>query len=152
MDGPSFPRSIRWRLQLGLLALPNDADDDNDNDCSMEDIYKYNASLLHDQRSRYHDLVDKYEVGLHAAAASVEAAVQEKEEAPAESKNNNHDSTAALDPLTAMVREQEAQAKRRQELELKYRKERARRNRGIYEGERDSPTNGGTDAVRTFRE
>ena len=36
-----------------------------------------------------------------------------------------------MDPLTAMVMEQEAQETRKQELYLKYRKERARRKRGL---------------------
>ena len=57
------------------------------------------------------------------------------EEPKEETNNDTPQQQDALDPLTAMVREQEAQEKRRQELDLKYRKERARRKRGIQEGE-----------------
>ena len=140
--GPLLPRSIRWRLQLGLLALPPPSENDG---CSTEELYTYNSSLLHDQRTRYQDLVEKYEVHV----VSTESDTQQEAAAPPEAEIPDETTAlAALDPLTAIVREQEAQAKRRQELELKYRKERARRNRGLYEGEGESPTNG-VDAVRS---
>lgn len=147
-DPSLLPRSIRWRLQLGLLALPNNDDESNENVCSTNELYEYNSSLLHDQRTRYHDLVEKYEV--HAVSTDQGGRV---DETPAASvfPDINETTAAALDPLTAIVREQEAQAKKRQELELKYRKERARRNRGMaYQGENsESPTNNGAaDAVR----
>jgi hypothetical protein len=142
MDGPSLPRSIRWRLQLGLLALPSSEKDA----WSTEELYTYNASLLHDQRTRYQELVEKYEVHQESTTEEEE---EDKPEAALAERSDEATTAAALDPLTAIVREQEAQAKRRRELELKYRKERARRNRGIYQGESESPTNNsGTDAVR----
>jgi hypothetical protein len=140
MDGPSLPRSIRWRLQLGLLALPSSEKDA----WSTEELYAHNASLLRDQRTRYQQLVEKYEV--HHESTTEEE--EDKPEAALAERSDEAATAAALDPLTAIVREQEAQAKRRRELELKYRKERARRNRGIYQGESESPTNSGTDAVR----
>jgi len=129
---------------LGLLGLPNATNEDEL--CSLEDLYECNASLLQDQRTRYRALVEKHEAALQAFMA--EGANEEEEATEEEAPATETNDTAALDPLTAMVREQEAQEKRRQELELKYRKERARRNRGIYEGEAGGDShNGTTDAV-----
>lgn len=49
-----------------------------------------------------------------------------------------------VDPLTAMVMEQEARETRKQELYLKYRKERARRKRGLVT-ELSRPTDAGEE-------
>lgn len=158
MDGPSLPRSIRWRLQLGLLALPNSNGDEKeqDNVYSFKELYECNASLLQDQRRRYQDLVEQHAETLHAFlhAEQQDDNTNANKQASQESTPANETTTAAvsLDPLTAMLREQEAQEKRRQELELKYRKERARRNRGISNDGQVSNDSGGdgatTDAVR----
>lgn len=129
MDGPSLPRSIRWRLQLGLLRLP-DAEDP----VSLDDLYEFNASLLQEQRARYDNLVEKHEAGLVGNVVVPEEETENTIDAPTEEPPA---AGMMLDPLTAMVQEQEAKEKRRQELDLKYRKERARRKRGIYEGEAD---------------
>ena len=131
MDGPSLPRSIRWRLQLGLLQLPESADTDS---LSLQELYEWNATQLQEQRERYRDLVEKHEANHIVFPLQQEQHEEEAEQAPVSPAVDNN---AMLDPLTAMVREQEAQEKRRQELDLKYRKERARRKRGIYEGETD---------------
>lgn len=141
MDGPSLPRSVRWRLQLGLLALPSTTEEEQE--LSLKDLYDYNASLLQDQRNRFNDLREEHAEALEAFVAEEQQHDDNDETSATASPPPT--TTASLDPLTAMLQEKEAQEERRRELELKYRKERARRNRGISN---DSPTNSSnTDAV-----
>lgn len=152
MDGPSLPRSIRWRLQLGLLALPNSKDDEEEDGSeeptmlTEQDLYEYNASLMHDQRQRYLDLREQHREALEAFRNEShhrdESNDETSNDVPAQDTASTSTDATLLDPLTAMVREQEAQEKRRQELELKYRKERARRNRGISDEAGASHHNG----------
>jgi hypothetical protein len=104
MDGPSLPRSIRWRLQLGLLRLP-DAEDP----VSLDDLYEFNASLLQEQRARYDNLVEKHEP-VSRGLVQVEVPEEETEtDAPPEEPPAMD---MMLDPLTTMVQEQEAKQKR----------------------------------------
>jgi TBC1 domain family protein 5 len=119
-------------LQLGLLRLPDPQDP-----VSLDDLYEFNAALLQEQRARYDQLVEKYEPNL---VRDIVVEAPTTTDIPTEHDHHEPPAAAAaademLDPLTAMLKEQEAKEKRRQELDLKYRKERARRKRGIYEGE-----------------
>ena len=60
--------------------------------------------------------------------------------------------SAEVDPLTAMVMQQEAQQKRLEKLELKYRRERAMRKRGIQiEGEDGKNDRFDTYSVRSMK-
>jgi hypothetical protein len=115
----SLPRSIQWRLQLGLLKGVTNM--------TLEEIILENQDLVKQQSTRFERLMEKHvhseeeddenEEEVTASAAVPEQAPQQP--AP------------EYDPLTAMVMENEARETRKQELYLRYRKERARRKRGL---------------------
>ena len=135
----SLPRSVRWRIQLGLLQDPSDDDTvpntDKDGDdkhiCNLETLSNYNLGVIVKQAERFKGLVEKH----------VETATEDEKEthdlSPSSAESNEIDSAnntakpAEIDPLTAMVMEKEAQETRKAELYLKYRKERARMKRGL---------------------
>lgn len=127
VDGSSLPRSVRWRIQLGLLEVPEKNEEQTE---FLERLIDLNRIAVNEQRSRYDALVQKHFSSIHP---------QEEIDPPQiELPSNDHlreltekDDGELLDPLTAMVMEQDARENRRKELDLKYRKERARRNRGI---------------------
>jgi hypothetical protein len=144
-DLKRFPRSVQWRIHLGLLKGCPDSDANAGNpsvvvsSTSLEDVYKWNSEFIAQQQGRFKELMAKYveeEQEEHppdpAASLSPVAATPNKNNNnpgggdPLANSNNNN-----LDPLTAMFMEQEAQETRKQELYLKYRKERARRKRGL---------------------
>lgn len=98
-------RSFRWRTQLGLLPK----------DCHME-------QSLQERWTDYHRLLSEHPY-------------------PHDDKDTNHNQDAPtttaketltidMDPLTAMLDEMEARTAREQELDRRYRRERARRKRG----------------------
>ena len=139
----SLPRSVRWRIQLGLLEYDSDLSSQH----TLENIYSLNASQIEQQNNKFQELMEKY--------------VHEEEEEQTEayddltsSKTNgigdggeagaHAGSPVDVDPLTAMVMEQEARETRKQELYLKYRKERARRKRGLVT-ELSRPTDAGEE-------
>merc|ERR1719162_1096841 len=134
-----LPRSVRWRIQLGLLQDPSagatvantKVKEDEKLICTLETVSAYNHDTISAQAERFKGLVEKY----------VEESTEIEEEQPSlsqslSSENNGFDGTnntaepGEIDPLTAMVMEQKAQEMRKAELYLKYRKERARRKRG----------------------
>ena len=116
-----LPRSVRWRIQLGSLIEPQTVDDDSLFATPLETVFKFNERIIQEQNARFQEFVRKY----------VEVEVEERDEEGQESEENNQNSAAAeIDPLTAMVMEQEARETRKAELMLKYRKEKARRKRG----------------------
>ena len=136
----SLPRSVRWRIQLGLLQDPsentianNKGKNDDERVCNLEALTDYNHDAILKQTERFKALVEKY----------VEETVQVDNEKPGMSKSLSTESNepddglkstskpAEIDPLTAMVMEKEAQETRKAELYLKYRKERARMKRGL---------------------
>jgi hypothetical protein len=171
MDGTLMPRSIRWRIQLGLLQVPEDEASEQQNKASpsLSDLAKHNQERLALQRQEYDRLVEKHEIRRvlrHAVVMEDKDGFvvtdKKKESSPTlvanddavdplfhTSSHNDDDNPLAqngvapsdkkkssqLDPLTAMVMEQERQEKRLHDLDLKYRKERARRKFGISEGE-----------------
>lgn len=118
-----LPRSIRWRLQLKLFEWPPDANPTGST--LMEQIQRQNANIIQQQNERFQKLVEQY----------IEEDVPEGEEetAPTVSHEETTAPTASaeIDPLTAIFMEKQAQETRQAELLLKYKKERARRKRGL---------------------
>lgn len=129
-----LPRSVRWRIQLGLLedplannTIPNTSKGGNNQlVCNVESVLELNRDAIAKQEERFKRLEDKY---------IEETADDERQEQASE--NNGFDSvndspkSAEIDPLTAMVMEKEAQETRKAELYLKYRKEKAMMKRGL---------------------
>jgi len=152
-----LPRSIKWRLRLGLLQSTTSNAFADDVVFSLEDVIQQNQTLLQDEQSHYEELKATYHDHFKAKIKDDELASNEND-VPLEV--NQEDgvllvdvnlqrggggeidplssasastaiATAMIDPLQAMLMEQQAQERRRQELDLKYRKEKARRNRGL---------------------
>jgi hypothetical protein len=117
-SAPKFPRSVTWRIQLGLLKGGGS---------SLEEIYQQNKEIIAQQHKRFQELVEKHvemedeEEEQHVNDAQ-QGIVQKKQEETV---------VDDMDPLTAMVQETEQRETRKKELYLKYRKERARRKRGL---------------------
>ena len=132
MNGPALPRSIRWRLQLGLWKLMHK--DEGEQEWSLQELNDFNKDLVKEQRDEYCRLVQRLR---EEEQKQIELEKQEKEKRAKEdplammSAGENAD----VDPLTAMMLQQEAQEKRLQKLELKYRIERARRKHGLQTSE-----------------
>jgi hypothetical protein len=120
MDLSTIPRSVRWRIQLGVLE---NVDPSDWNSASIADqlnlIYETNKELIQKQQERFQSLVEKY--------VEVEIPVEEVQSPEKETVHQVPD----VDPLTAMLMEQQALETRKAELLLKYKKERARRKRGL---------------------
>ena len=128
-DWSNLPRSVRWRLQLGILAEPSI----QQQDLTLDVLLQHNQSKISDLGEKFKELVAKH--------------VEEDEELVEGDDSNNsgngqdgggndgdtaaNSKTPEIDPLTAMVMEEEARETRKAELYLKYRKERARRKRGL---------------------
>lgn len=87
---------------------------------SLETVLEANGEQILKQNDRYQDLVSRY--------MDVEV---EEEQVNEQDQGQHAQSAAEIDPLTAMVMEKEAHESRKAELYLKYRKEKARRNRGL---------------------
>lgn len=171
MDGSLMPRSIRWRIQLGLLKIPETTPDQT-TPASLSDLAKHNRERLARQRQDYNRLVEKHEVHRvhHAVVEDQDGFVVTDDSQTVEDDvdpllHPSHDASqnrgsalpnekaAPLDPLTAMVMEQEKQEKRLHDLDLKYRKERARRKFGLPEEERviqDDQHHDGGDRFDTY--
>ena len=126
-DLSNLPRSLRWRIQLRLFVDPSMVDPAAGID--IEQVHKWNEEAIAHQNDRFQQLMEKY----------IEEEDDEEEEAGAsagagpggDGPGENATVAVDIDPLTAMVREQEARETRKAELYLKYRKERARRKRGL---------------------
>jgi hypothetical protein len=115
-DLSGLPRSVRWRIQLGLFVDPST--EDPTATTNLEFCFQWNSETVSQQNARFRELMEKY--------------IEEEEEV----KEAEQEATAAhtaldIDPLTAIVREQEERESRKAELYLKYRKEKARRKRGL---------------------
>lgn len=123
VDGSLLPRSIRWRIQLGLLQVPEDLD--GADPALLNSLTELNRTRVEEQRAHYDALLEKHFASIRPIEEEEEESLPEAQEEPTVEEED------LLDPLTAMVMEQEAREKRRKELDLKYRKERARRNRGM---------------------
>lgn len=114
-----IPRSVRWRIQLGIFQSVDPAEfRESSTKDILDAIYQINTGVIQQQKERFQSLMEKY----------VEEEVEDELHSPEPPQ------TAALpevDPLTAIVMEQQAIETRKAELLLKYKKERARRKRGL---------------------
>lgn len=152
MDGPLLPRSIRWRLQLGLWILP-DRENDQEQLWTLQEILDHNREIIEQQRQGYSQLLLQFEEedGVNQGELNVQHAPDEKTGSVKEEANDQVDdisSNPEVDPLTALLREREAQEERLHDLDLKYRKDKARRKRGVYQELADTTDRGDTYSVR----
>ncbi|CAB9527224.1 TBC1 domain family member 5 [Seminavis robusta] len=130
-----LPRSVTWRLLLGLIKSPRQ----NTTVLELEDVIQFNNQLLQEEVSNYARLKELYTPHLSEMdAPSAPAVISTSNGDPIETPEADKplpiapdSSSDFFDPLTAMMMEQQAQEVRRQELDLAYRKEKARRNRGL---------------------
>lgn len=121
MDLSTIPRSVRWRIQLGVYnAVDTTGVVDTASTAQLLNlIYETNKEVIQKHHERFQSLVEKYvEVEIPAEEAVSPA-------------NETHLQLPDVDPLTAMLMEQQALETRKAELLLKYKKERARRKRGL---------------------
>lgn len=126
MDLSVLPRSIQWRLQLGVLqavdpAKWNPAMSDAQ---VLELVFQENESTLQQQKEQFQKLIENH----------VEEEVVEEEGVEIQTEPSNSPQSPPqpeVDPLTAIVMEHQARETRKAELLLKYKKERARRKRGL---------------------
>jgi hypothetical protein len=135
-DLSCVPRSIRWRILLGLLNDPTNSSNVESRHghiggtCTLQTVHDCNIEVIAQQNDRFKILVEK-----HVEEDETEQQARQRHEEG--SSNGTTDtgqeaSTAPeVDPLTFMVMEEEARETRKAELYLKYRKERARRKRGL---------------------
>jgi hypothetical protein len=89
-------------------------------------MQQHNAIAIQQHQQRYQQLVEKY--------IEEEGGGEDEEDVGTETMARDQTPTKTIlemDPLTAMVLEQKAQETRKAELLLKYKKERARRKRGL---------------------
>jgi len=125
-----LPRSVRWRIQLGLLQDPSAIDLDS----TLETVLEYNKETLMECNKVFKELVEKVEETEEVDDSS-DNMDGTNDQALSSSSSSTPDTTKSIevdvDPLTAIVLEKEARETRKAELYLKYRKERARRKRGL---------------------
>jgi hypothetical protein len=124
-DISALPRSVRWRIQLGLLQEPTTKS--STSHCTLDEVTEYNRQVIAQQSEWFKALVEKH------LEEEEDDDDKEEEEEHAEEKEESVPQPPSIDvdPLTAMVMEQQAQETRKAELYLKYRKERARMKRGL---------------------
>jgi hypothetical protein len=103
-------RSYRWRVQLKLLPA------------NQPEQW---ATILTQQRQHYHQLAQQHPFPDDNPT---------EDDACPPTDTANTEQPSILDPLTAMMMEEQEKAVRLQELDLKYRRERARRKRGLGGG------------------
>lgn len=137
------PRSVRWRIHLGVYRPLNASEC---NECSnkeiLEIVYRTNKDIILQQRDRFQKLTEKY--------LEEEEGVEETEEETGPTEEEPQ--APEVDPLTAMVMEQEAIETRKAELLRKYKKERARRKRGLTtEGRQIGDESDGIDGASVSR-
>ena len=143
----TLPRSVRWRIQLGLLDYDSSSLSSSSSSSSLsatlEDIYQRNIQRVTQQNQRFQELLEKYveeepqETDGDIASPTTKEDMEQPSSPPSKTKQQQQQQQQQqqpkvdIDPLTAMVMENEARETRKQELYLKYRKERARRKRGL---------------------
>lgn len=128
MDLSTIPRSVRWRIQLGVYQCLDQSTTTPLDTLSTKElldlIYDANHEKVQQQKERFESLVEKY------VEEEVEEGEQQRQDAAA-AEAAAVEAAPEIDPLTAMVMEQQAMETRKAELLLKYKKERARRKRGL---------------------
>ncbi|KAI2501903.1 hypothetical protein MHU86_12524 [Fragilaria crotonensis] len=157
MDGPALPRSIRWRLQLGVWMLPSSQKEqhqqhwqdgdahDTESEWTLTEILERNQDLIDVQRGNYDLLVQMLQEVMEQNDEQEQEHEQVREQNDSDEEHPSKATTASLntklptpvDPLTALVKERDAQEQRLYDLDLKYRKRRARRKRGLLTTETD---------------
>ena len=139
-----LPRSIVWRLRLGLLqSAASAADASTTATATLNDVIRANRQTLQDEQTEY----EQWQTSYQHHFSSVGEKSTEKDISTEEGLGVTEDAAVTApaivtataseqdeDPLTAMLQEQEAQEGRRRALDLKYRKEKARQKRGIQLG------------------
>jgi len=110
IEGKSLPRSIRWKIQLGLLKTPNlySKERKEKNDPRLDNLpqndlmlVEGNESLTSSQRAHYSILSQQYEKKLEDTDEEVNLASNKSEQSVPLND-------LADDPLTAIVKQQEA--------------------------------------------
>ena len=104
IDGTCLPRSIRWRLQLGVLEMPH-VENTNFSARCLDRLHSTNAQRIRLARERYDRLVEKYDKDSFRNIFG---------ETDAEGDKGKNDDTS-LDPLSMLVKQDEA----REEQEAK---------------------------------
>lgn len=127
-SNPNRRRSVVWRVQLGLfLPMGSSKGDDNDGDERID------QEQQKQHRLRYQHLCSQYQYpstaeddrrGEVAAVAPSPSPCATTVSVPIPNDN-------ALDPLSAMLQEEDEKLIRQQEIDKQYRKERALRKRGV---------------------
>ena len=111
-----IPRSVRWRIQLGLLTDPTFLG--KGVPVKIKNVLECNREKVKECDDLFKELVKKY--------------LEEAEEVDKTNGRNTGSKTEVdIDPLTSFVKEEEARESKKAQLYLKYRKERARRKRGL---------------------
>ena len=127
-DWSTLPRSIRWRLQLGILSEPPQPTQQQQLD--LEILLKHNQTTIKAINDKFKELVTNHvEVEEEDSGGGENCGGNSTKETS--SAANSGGGADEIDPLTAMVMEEQARETRKAELYLKYRKERARRKRGL---------------------
>lgn len=120
-----LPRSVQWRIRLGIYQGTQEGDPTTTEAQLLAMVYQSNQGAIQAHNERFAKLVEEH----------VEEEVPESEvethEAPASTDATTPQSAPEVDPLTAIVLEQDAIQTKKDELMLKYKKERARRKRGL---------------------
>lgn len=107
----SLPRSIRWRLQLGLLKMP-EAQADGDEDTSfLESLVSTNNYLLQDQRERFNTLFLRYDRDRYPRH------LEESNDEPSLESDDEE-----VDPLTQILQQQEARQAKEARQRRRFRK------------------------------
>lgn len=127
-----------------ITSTPASAPPDT-NQWTLDEILDYNKDIVHNQRGTY-DLLRQM----------LQETMQQEEEL--EKHAAEHQDTVEgedgdyvnVDPLTAIVQQRDAQEQRLTELDLKFRKRRAQRKRGVVDGEGESSDRHDTYSVRFF--
>lgn len=127
-----LPRSVRWRIQLGLLQDPSAIDLDS----TLETVLECNKETVMECNKVFKELVEKHvEETEEVDESSLDNIAGTNGQVLSSSSSSTPDTSKSIevdvDPLTAIVMEKEARETRKAELYLKYRKERARRKRGL---------------------
>jgi hypothetical protein len=122
-------RSFRWRVQLGLLppATTATAATDNPTGTDSNNNNTQWPAVLAQQREDYQRLVEQHPFPGDDGEPH-EGTVTDGTDVPTAS------AASQFDPLTAMLMEEQQKSERLQELDLKYRREKALRKRGQGNG------------------
>ena len=107
-------------------------------DVAMSQLVAHNVDMLEKQRLRYDGLAKRHYWSCKEIKLGVSGENNSTTEAEDETKPNNDDgdataasSEAVFDPLSALADEEELKQKREEEMDLQYRKEKARQHLGL---------------------